>query len=228
MHIYINMRDLLTWPRAMADLMAAQGHEPIFVDNASTYAPLLDYYSTCPYRVERLRQNRGSRAVWSALADELATVGQYVVTDPDLDLSDIPVDWPAVLAHGLEQWPEDSKCGFSLDNVLPAGNPLNHDPAESWNPERLAPRGAGYFYYPIDTTFALYRAGSSFVIDGKRTDRPYTALHLPWYLTLDPDKDGLSIPITDEIAYYFAHCSSQSSNRDVALPMIAEWQRRKK
>jgi len=61
----------------------------LWLDNASTYKPLLDFYESCPYEVVRLPKNHGHTAPWTFLADVFAT-GPYVVTDPDLDLSEVP------------------------------------------------------------------------------------------------------------------------------------------
>src|SRR5689334_10743341 len=125
MRVYINNRDLLTWPKALAEKVASQGHEPVFVDNLSTYEPLLDFYEDCDFRVVKLVRNYGHKAVWLALQDEIDLTNEpYVVTDPDLDISSIPDNCATVLRDGLKQLPQVTKCGVSLGGTrVPPENP---------------------------------------------------------------------------------------------------------
>ena len=55
----------------------------------------------------------------------------------------------------------------------------------------------------VDTTFALYRANTSFKYDGLRLDRPYCIQHAPWYI------DDCCIP--EEWQYYLDHAGSVST-----------------
>jgi SAM-dependent methyltransferase len=59
-----------------------------------------------------------------------------------------------------------------------------------------APVARGLFLAHIDTTFALYRPGSSFSVNAVRTGFPYLARHEPWYIN--------SANPTDEELYYRA------------------------
>ncbi len=220
MRIYINNRDLLLWPRAMEEVLVGQGHEVIFVDNASTYEPLLDYYKTTSSRVIRLPRNVGSRAPWTL--NEVRTAREpFVVTDPDLDIAQVPADWPEVLAYGLKRWKHGSKCGLSLDETMvPSANPawaedgMSKYPAgdhpERWGPSTHIRGGPLLFHsYPVDTTFALYRNGDQYRIDGIRAGRPYTARHLPWHIVLDVNREesSLQIVLNDEMYYYYTHAA---------------------
>lgn len=236
MKVYINNHDYLTWPRAMADILAKQGHEPIFVDNASTYEPLLRYYDEeCEYEVVRLGWNWGHTAPWRYIDAITLNREAYVVTDPDLDISGIPSDWEFALKEGLVRYLGAPKCGFSLDETrVPSKNP-------SWiedgfykypdgNPRvwgrRLPGSMCHFFDYPVDTTFAMYRKGNGWSqASGIRTDRPYTARHLPWHIVLDvdPKEDTLQIPMDDEIYYYFTHANASSLTRKRMEPMLKEY-----
>src|ERR1041385_6437343 len=122
MRIYINNRNYLKWPSKMALKFAEEGHDITYIDNGSTYEPLLDYYSTCPFKVIKL-PNLGNRAAWDAnIVTELNE--PFVVTDPDYDLSTVPSDWDKVLSEGLIQYPQYNKFGLSWEeSKVPPENP---------------------------------------------------------------------------------------------------------
>lgn len=185
MRVFINNRNLLTWPRAMADLLYHQGHEVIWVDNDSSYPPLLRYYEETRYEVRRLGYNGGAAGAWQALGEQREP---FVVTDPDLDLSRVPADWPEVLASGLAL--NGVKCGLSIeDGDLPADSlfygfdqAVMEVQARVWS-KPMTGQGEGFYDFPIGHTFALYNPAPAFAIGGIRTGRPYTARHLPWYVS---------------------------------------------
>ena len=66
-----------------------------------------------------------------------------------------------------------------------------------------------YFDANVDTTFALYRKHvmkKHTVQKSLRTNRPYTARHLPWYYT-----DFESLP--DDEKYYYQTASDSASGK---------------
>jgi len=220
MKIYINNRDLLTWPREMATKLANEGHEVVFVDNASSYPPLLEWYNKCGLYVWRLVSNIGAYAPWTLRSIQHLTE-PYVVTDPDLDISLVPVDWPSVLKEGLDRWTTHTKCALSLDDTgIPSANPASkadgfiyypNGHPDRWRTEiEFEGSKCSYFGHNTDTTFALYRPGVLPKIDGMSAGRPYTARHLPWHLvrTLDPTDPAFQIPLNEELCYYFTHAAS--------------------
>ena len=223
MKVFINNRNLLTWPKAMAEILAAQGHEVVFIDNASTYPPLLGFYGSCPYRVARAH-NGGPATPWSVIGKQLEP---YVVTDPDLDLSGVPPDWPEVLLEGLEL--SGVKCGFSIyDQDLPrASAPRNLDdpPTQAahdsvWDQPITGPRH-GFFGYPVDTHFAVYDPTIAVHrIGGCRAAPPYTVRHLPWHVVLqhDPSDPAIQIELDDEYRDYLESATNGSSMRN--LPYV--------
>ena len=201
----------LTLPAALADWVAARGCEPVFIDNNSDYPPLLDYYHNCKYLVMHMNHNHGHRVVWQPEATVLQRLGllneQYIVTDPDLDLAGIPADWLAILAAGLTMYPQVDKCGFGLRlDDLPQsteGNFIRQHEAKYWD----EPLGAMFFNAPIDTTFALYRAGvQKYSYTAIRSGLPYAARHVPWYYT-SFDK----LPADEQ--YYFKTANASSSGK---------------
>ena len=210
--IYINNFNWLTPTRALAgyfdDVPAA---EVIIVDNASTYPPLLEWYrSACPYKVVRLSANGGKHAPWNSgtvlpAAVHRALFGSdyYVVTDPDLSLDACPKDLLEFLTAGLQRYPSSNKVGLSLEiDDLPSECPWAVE-AERWERQFWTQRRDEQFFQAgVDTTFALYSVdtphGTAKRSDPNalRSDRPYTARHLPWYMKTDE--------LTQEELYYFS------------------------
>lgn len=221
MKIYINNFNLLTWPKSMATLLSAQGHEVMFVDNNSTYEPLLDFYSSCPYKVYRLNVNIGGSAPWDM--NIVDTSDYYCVTDPDYSLHGLPLDWPEKLKEGIERHKVES-CGLSYDETrIPSENPAY------WEDEFYRyPQGTDYAwgkhlelegnFYNIgnDTSFAVYHPTiKRHYINGIRAGKPYTVRHLPWHLVskLNPSEDTFQIPFDDEILYYYKHANYVSTTK---------------
>lgn len=242
MIVYINNRDLLTWPRNTARVLRGQGHTPIIIDNASTYPPLLAWYEREEpgILVHRLEENLGHKALFLA-PGLLPTEEPFVLTDPDLDISMLPDDWPEVLQRGLDCFPV--KCGLSLDDTavptasssfIPddfyaaAGSlPPWRYPLVTARSERL---DVTYYNFPLDTTFALYRPGTSeHRVEGSRAGRPYCVRHLPWHIVLDRDhkEPTLQIVMNDELYYYFTHANDSSTTAQRSAKMIAEYGKRR-
>jgi hypothetical protein len=211
MKVFIINYNRLTLSKNTADWCAKHGLEPIFIDNHSDYLPLLKYYMNCPYEVYRLAENRGHRVISTLNLNTLFGVtGMYIVTDPDLDFTGVPDDFLTVMREGLEKYPFARKCGLSLEiNDLPnsvEGNFIrSHAEPTYWR----KPLDNMYFNAPVDTTFVLYRTEYSQHFVGKsiRTNRPYTARHLPWYYT------DLSLLPKDE-QYYWKTANGSSSGKE--------------
>lgn len=175
----------VTLPVKMADWCAKHGLVPIFIDNCSDYPPLLEYYKNSSYQVVRLEKRIwGSKFVWSeGILDKLKIVGNYIVTDPDLDLSGVPADFLSVMEAGLKKYPSFTKCGLSLEinditneNIYFQGKTIKGWESQYWS-NSLDPL---YFNAPVDTTFAMYKV-RHFRYEALRINRPYTAKHVPWY-----------------------------------------------
>lgn len=158
----------------------------IILDNASSYPPLLEYYTHCPYRVIRLKQNEGFLALWKTdIWDKEFKDKYYILTDPDVvPEEDCPDDFVQHFYQLLQRFPELDKAGFSLriDNI-PAHYDLKDKVLEVERPFWQKLRKGAYYEASIDTTFALYRPGikGGFWMNAGRSIPPYSALHLPWY-----------------------------------------------
>ena len=193
----------LSLPVKLALWCQNHGIDPVFVDNNSTYEPLIDYYNTrCPFTVLRLNKNYGHTVVWNpetTILQRLGITGPYIVTDPDLDLSGIPDDFLSVLEEGLKKYPRYDKCGFSLEI-----NDIKNQGTIDWEtPFWKHPLDSMYFNAQIDTTFALYKT-PVFSYNAIRTNRPYCARHVPWYFSHFDE-------LPDDEKYYY-----QTQNSNVA------------
>lgn len=181
----------------MVEWALSMNLQPIILDNASTYDPLLDYYNTTEARVIRFRSNNGHKVLWNnpILFNTLNIKGQYLVSDPDLDMTNVPSDFLEVMQEGLRKYPDHCKCGVSLEiNDLPntkMGKEVRKWESKFWD----NPLDSMYFDSEIDTTFALYRSQEFKILQSLRINRPYTAKHIPWYY------DKLNTLPEDELNY---------------------------
>ena len=177
------------------------------IDNASTYPPLLEYYSKTPYDVIYVGENLGSRVFWKSDIFDKYRNDFYVVTDSDLEMLDeCPKDLIPFLFGVLKKFPFVRKVGVSLKiDDIPDDSVLGND-VKQWESQFFkAPiKGANAFYASVDTTFAIYLpddlAGDIPFLRAIRGAYPYQARHLPWY-----KRQG---EISEEDEYYSAHRSN--------------------
>ncbi len=212
MKVFIINYNRLTLPVNLANWCYSNGLDPVFIDNGSDYPLLLQYYAhVCPYPVHRMGANFGHKVMWCEALHILEVEAgneRYIVTDPDLDLSGVPADFLEVMSKGLDKYPTYDKCGLSLEiNDLPnseEGNFIRYQcEARYWK----TPLDNMFFKADTDTTFALYREGvKDYNHNAIRTNRPYTAKHVPWYYL---NYGSLS----DEEKYYFSSANDSSSGK---------------
>lgn len=184
MYVLIVNFNRITLPLQMASWLSERGCEVIFLDNNSTYQPLLEYYKTTPYRVLRLPANYGHTVLWQYPVLQTLNINErFIYTDPDLDLTGVPDDFLQVMHNGLDKYPAYSKCALSLEiNDLPdteEGNFIRYGPE---SPYWQKPLDDLYFHADTDTTFAMYRFPiGEYGHSAIRINRPYTCRHIPWY-----------------------------------------------
>jgi hypothetical protein len=207
--VFINNRDRLSPLRQLVSWLEAIGHDEItLVDNDSSYPPLLEYYERSAHRVVMLGVNLGKEAVWaSGVLDEMPPRGPYVVTDPDIvPVEECPDDALEMFADVLERYPNIDKVGFGLKiDDLPDHYRFKEQvqsyEGRYWERE-VEP---GLYEAPIDTTFALHRAGTGYQRDRcLRTGPPYVARHTSWY------SDSENLP--EEELYYAARARSDTTH----------------
>jgi hypothetical protein len=209
MKVLILNYNRLTLPVAMADWAAARGCEPVFIDNASDYPPLLEFYAAGRYPAVRLDKNYGHTVLWDKpeLFKLLGINERFIMTDPDLALEGVPDDFLAVLNEGLDRFPQVDKCALSLAiedlPATPEGIFIRNHEAKHWR----QPLDSRYFYADTDTTFALYRWPlGKYSHSAVRTNRPYTCRHVPWYYP-----NLFDIPADEQ--YYFRTANESSSGK---------------
>lgn len=207
--IIITVRDRLSpLTKLLAWLDDVGQHDIWLCDNASTYEPMVKFLANTALRVVRNDQNLGHRAPWlSGLVAELGTETPFVVTDPDVvPCETCPQDALDFFAETLSMHNELDKVGFSLRiDDLPAHFALR-DSVIDWERQFWTNQfKPGFYFAPIDTTFAVYRPGLGHQNSRSlRSQPPYEARHMPWY-------ENSSHP-TEEHAYYVEHADRLVSN----------------
>lgn len=172
----------------------------VFIDNGSTYPPLLQYLNKTPYQVLKLRRNTGHTAPWKeAIIRSLIPYGYYIVTDPDVIPSETCLDATPIkqMIEIHKKYPYHQKVGLSLKiDDLPDHYPLKKD-VIAWEQQFwTTPLEDNIYEASVDTTFALYKPASYTYVLGPsiRIGEPYSARHMPWYN--NPAK------LTDEDIFY--------------------------
>lgn len=187
--VYINTFNRLTTTRRLCEQIACLPDAvPIIIDNASTWEPLFEWYNQCPYEVIRLPQNIGHHAPWKCGAVDRTKSGFYVVTDCDLDIGDCPSDLMDLLKvpFGWNDSIIKSGLGLRIDDLPPWQSAVKKWESRWW---KFAAKDPRFFSALVDTTFAMYRAGTPtnqatkvVGVKSTRTAPPYLARHMPWYL----------------------------------------------
>lgn len=207
--VYIINYNLLEWPKQMCKhIEGFLGLGDIhIVDNDSSYEPLLDWYATCPYKIHRMKKNYGHTVVNNVLG--IARMSDYyVVTDPDLDISDMPADTLDKYKKLLATCPDILKVGPAIRIDDYPKDALYYEKAVQsqrgfWGSPFRMP---GYKVAPIDTTFAMSHKSSGPTYPGTpalRSDPPYWCRHLPYYITADN--------MTEEYRNFLLTCNESSS-----------------
>ncbi|HXW33848.1 MAG TPA: hypothetical protein VEJ87_04660 [Acidimicrobiales bacterium] len=216
--VLITCRDRLEPLQKLVAWLESAGHQRIvFVDNASTFEPLINFYETTPHQVLRLDENLGHLAAWRGnVLESIGHEGAYVVTDCDVvPDDDAPRDALNYFAELLFRYSDVEKVGFGLRiDDLPDSYRFKAEVIDWESQFWEVVAEPGVFRANIDTTFALYRpsarAGSFRAL---RTGPPYVARHLPWY----KDSSNLS----QEDTYYYDHALRGESNWDLTkLPQV--------
>lgn len=204
--VFVTCRDRVSDLTILVKWLERLAFERVYlIDNDSTYEPLLQFYEETWCNVIKLEDNFGHIAAWSAgLIESICPDQHFVVTDPDIipveECPDNAVDYFMEL---LCKEPSITKVGFGLKiDDLPDSFRFKEQVVQYekrfWDKQSYP----DYNHAPIDTTFALYKPGStpdiSFCI---RTCYPYVARHMPWYID--------SANLTEEEIYY-RHRASDS------------------
>jgi hypothetical protein len=179
--VYLTARDVLQ-VFAMVDTLKTwpDVRQITIVDNASTFPEYLERLATVQDVAVIRCRNIGPRAAWSMV--QFPAGQRYVVSDGDLDISELR---PACLSQWderLNERPELVKVGAALRLTdLPATElaaEVTRHELQFWADDA----GHGYCAADIDTTFALYgRSGWTGYGPAER-DISNQARHVLWYL----------------------------------------------
>lgn len=229
--VFIITYNLLSTTKQMVDDILRMNGIPIIIDNQSTYPPLLDWFEEIKNNKDivyvKMHNNYGPHVVHNAYMyghakEEFDKIQEEyknrfkkplpecpIITDCDLDISEIPNDALHVLRE-LQQYNRKHtqkylKIGFSLriDDIP------NHSKLE-----KNAYQHEKQFYVPvtkynnysvyedvlIDTTFHIFDQrylNKWFYGPAIRLAEPYMARHIPWYWN--------SKPLDEESTYYLEH-----------------------
>ena len=190
--IFLNNRNRFQSLISMCDCCSKYPESEIFIiDNGSTYPPLIKWYETCNYNLIKLNKNGSNRAPWNEkiLDKYKSKFDYYVVSDCDLDLSEVPLDVLNILISGLEKH-KTWKAGLSLRIDDIPKNVINPECAEYEKQYWKTSLDDNFYLAKIATTFALHSFRNSLVwnYSAIRSKPPYMARHIPWYFT----KENLS------------------------------------
>ncbi|MEO5950647.1 MAG: hypothetical protein ABIQ04_04320 [Candidatus Saccharimonadales bacterium] len=199
--VFIICRDRVTPLKKLVKWLEDENLKNIFfIDNASTYPPLLEYFRNSPYQTIRLNVNAGHTAPWQeGIVQLYAADKPFIVTDPDVIPSQEAHGAVKLFARLLNDHLERIKVGFGLriDNLPDSYDLKQH--VISWEKQFWVSEVETDVYdAETDTTFALYRPGTPYVIGpALRTGGVFVAEHEPWYID--------SKNVNDEVKYYREH-----------------------
>ena len=215
--VFINSRDRMNGLRPLMEWLLQAGHEHIYIlDNASTYPPLLAYYRRLMReagdRVEVISlPNLGHTALWQmGILERYAAETPFVYTDSDVvPIEDCPANLVEKLYGILEEHPYLVKAGPDLKS-----DDITCDSAQEVRDEcnqmRHVPMGREKYFYILDTTFALYRPQTPYMLfPAVRTSGNMMARHLPWYMETG------NIPPDEK--YYMRHANQSSHSKNYLL-----------
>lgn len=208
--VFINLRDRVEPLKQLVTWLEKCGIKNIyFVDNDSTYEPLVTFLANTPHQVIELGRNGMHKAPWESFAIRfIAKEKPYIVSDPDITPTDeTPTTTINRLYEVLAKYPQVNKVGVALKiDDIPEHYALR-DSVIQWESrfwEKSLELEPNVFKADVDTTLALYRPGTWwFLSPSARIAGKYSMRHEPWYQSLDNP--------TEDMLYYRARASSEVS-----------------
>lgn len=183
--VIINNFNRLTTTKKLADDLFRLGYTDIHIlDNLSTYPPLLEWYTQCPYKVVRLEANLQQLAIYnSGYINNFLGVNPYIAyTDSDIELnSQTPLEFIEKVVYLMEKYTQ-VKGGLALKiDDLPNNEYAQH--YKDWETKYWQVELEKDVYSAdIDTTFSVIRPGVPFEYKAIRVAGDLTAKHIPWYV----------------------------------------------
>lgn len=208
MKCFLLMFQQFRWLEMMLPDVKRLGLEPVIVDNNSTHEETVEWLKKQTCEVRQVGFNCGNHGFWDRDYPELTGRVPYVMTDSDLDLSNVPDDAVAKLQDVLLRHTDVPKVGLSLS--LASLSEDKHDLVHTWEDRYWVNlREPGVWEAPVDTTFAMYDPTRRHMLvdnfyTALRLDKPYTAIHIPWSYNFDEASPDVKAYIRDclPVAYW--------------------------
>lgn len=214
--IILNNYNRLSTTKKLADDLYNLGYTNIHIlDNQSTYPPLLDYYTICPYKVVLLDANMEQLAIYnSGYINNFINLPWVVYSDPDIALSStIPENFIQILIEKAEKYGHN-KAGLALGlDGLPDNDYANH--YRNWEQRYWRQELEKDVYEAhVDTTFCIIKPGHCFDYRAIRVAGNMTARHVPWFVDFNN--------LDEEEKYYLEHSRDWSTYKRYYFAHIAE------
>jgi len=205
--IIINNRNRLLFLREQLNWFEKNKFNNIIIlDNQSTYLPLIEFYEKIKYQVIRFNKNYGYLSLWISPLKHKFINNFYIYTDPDIvPISECPGDVINYFYKNLIKFNDIDKIGFGLkidDINIDNKDFIIKNENKFWTNKY---KDTNFYIAPIDTTFALYKPYrfGGYWLNSLRSDFPYLANHLPWYLnTNDFENDYYLKDIDYKSSFY--------------------------
>lgn len=201
----INNYNRLQTTKKLADDLKNLGYTNIHIlDNASSFPPLLEWYSSCPYIVKRLESNMEALAIYnSGYINEFIDNPWIVYSDSDIELN--PLTPPGFIEKLIEYTEKYNKTkgGLALRiDDLPDNSYAGH---YGWWEKRYWTNELEKDVYlaDVDTTFSVINPRLPFDYQAIRVAGNMMATHKPWYTDFSN--------MDEEEKYYLATSSDNSS-----------------
>lgn len=193
MKAFLTVFNVPEWPAQMIPDLKRLGLFPVLIVNGCEWEPcrqwLKELETDDSVQVLYLEKNFGCTAIRD-LGIAAAQTERFIITDGDLDLSEVPDDAVEKMNTALNRNPDVGKAGLSLRiDDLPDTEMKPHVlgyEQRHW----IERREPDCFLSQIDTTLAMYCPKRMELIRedwhrAVRLNEPYTARHIPWYYSTD-------------------------------------------
>jgi hypothetical protein len=191
----------------------------IILDNASTYPPLLDWYSTLAEKeVVRFPGNYGAHCLFDSGYLKHHCDSEYIVySDSDLELNPLmPDDFLEIMKATLLKYNE-KKIGLALRIDDVPGSCYRNCFTGSIEHEKqfwIHELEKDVYRAMVDTTFCLLRKPEHHDLRALRIAGNFTARHLPWYFEYST--------LNEEEKYFVENANPQSNFRNGYLAWLSE------
>lgn len=180
--------------------LAHLGQPVILLNNGSDYPPFIEWIEKMRDRYEVIDMNKvdNTQQLYANVRNGIHAwkqkhgkpIDAYILTDPDIELENSKMPWIHTLLQCLRKHKNITAVGPNLrTDDIPDFYPLKQktlrDEAKNHINDWFTWKNVRMKHSRIDTTFAMYRMDHEkvgFEKKALRTDAPYCARHLDWYI----------------------------------------------